>query len=184
MGKARRAGRNRKTPVTVADSPWDHGATGPANRLNLVIEDRGEIDPETGKIVNPNSVKGARRVDLLAFWHRRGTITTAGFNAGEKLRNAYEATMKGTPALPDNDRVQSSPKPDQAVTIQIDRISHFDSLMRHVAKDDRRVIWECVLQGKHPGRLYGSLSAKYGLQMVRDALDRVALSLERGAKTR
>ena len=40
---------------------WDKGADGPANRIGLVIEDRGDTDPTTGKKINPNGVKGARR---------------------------------------------------------------------------------------------------------------------------
>ena len=56
-------------------------------------------------------------------------------------------------ALPDNDRVQSSPKPDHAISIQIDRISRFDAMMRHVRREDRQIISACVLDGKHPRTL-------------------------------
>jgi hypothetical protein len=31
----------RKGRVTMEATPWDHGATGQANRVGLVIEDRG-----------------------------------------------------------------------------------------------------------------------------------------------
>lgn len=178
----KRAGRNRLVAVSLAPSPWDHGATGPANRIGLVEEERGEKDAKTGKIVNPNRVTGVRRVDMLEYWHRRETISTEGFNAAELLRNAFEATMRGKAALPDNDRVQSSPKPDHAIDIQIDRISRFQALMRHVRSADREIISACVLDGHHPARLYGSLRVREGFDHLRAALDAFADSLARGGK--
>lgn len=173
---------NRKPKMTLAETPWDHGATGQANRIGLVVEERGEKDATTGKVTNPNGVTGVRRVDLLEFWHRRGSITTEGYNAAEKLRDAFEATMQGKPALPDNDRVQSSPKPDHAVTIQIDRISRFDYLMRHVHFADRRIVIPCVLEGKHPSSVYGPLASAAGFQHLRMALGRLSDALAKSRK--
>jgi hypothetical protein len=155
---------------------------GQANRHGLVVEERGDLDPATGKTVNPNGVTGARRVDLLEYWHKRGTISTEGYNAAEALRNAFEATMRGPAALPDNDRVQSSPKPDHAIDIHIDRISRFQGIMRHVSRDDRAIVSACVLEGKHPSRVYGSTRVRQGLAHLREALDRMAQSMGGGAK--
>ena len=179
MSKAakRRAGRRRSAAVSLAPSPWDHGATGLANKNGLIEEERGEMDPVTGKLSNPNKVTGVRRVDLLEFWHKRGSISTAGFTAAEALRNAFEATMRGKPALPDNDRVQSSPKPDHAVDIMIDRISRFEALSRHVAPQDREIVTACVLDGGHPSRVYGPAKLREGFEHLRDALDRLADSI-------
>lgn len=179
--KAAAARTGGKAPVSLCE--WDHGATGPANRIGLVTEERGEIDPKTGKMQNPNNVTGVRRVDLLQFWHGRGSISTEGFNAAEALRNAFEATMRGPAALPDNDRVQSSPKPDQAVDIQIDRISRFQGLMRHVRAADREIVTACVLDGKHPARVYGALRTREGFAHLRQALDDFAQSLGQKRKT-
>ena len=59
--------------VSVAmPTTWDHGATGPANRVGLVTEPAVDADPVTGKIVNPNGIKRARRVDMLEIWHSKG----------------------------------------------------------------------------------------------------------------
>lgn len=150
---------------------------GQANRHGLVIEERGEVDPKTGKMQNPNGVTGVRRVDLLEFWHRRGSISTEGFNAAEALRNAFEATMRGKPALPGNDRVQSSPKPDHAVDIMIDRISRYQEIMRHVHIEDRDIIMACVLDGRHPSHIYGPLKLREGFEQLRNALDNLADSM-------
>ena len=164
-----------KAPVTL----WDHGAMGQANRKGLIIEERGEQDPVSGKITNPNGVTGARRIDLLEFWHKRGNISTGGYNAACLLREAFEATMRSKPALPDNDRVQSSPKPDQAATIQIDRSSRYEKIARHVHPADKSLITACVIDGHHPSRIYGALRTRQGFDDLRDALDRLHDSLSR-----
>ena len=171
--QASRRANAKRNRVVLAAMPWDHGAMGAANRVGLVVEERGEVDPATGKVTNPNKVTGVRRVDLLDFWHGRGSITTGGMNAAKVLRAAYEQTMRAPPALPDNDRVQSSPKPDHAIDIQVERISRFAKLMRLVADDDREIVTVCVLDGGHPSRLYGPLRFREGFDHLRNALDRL-----------
>lgn len=171
--ESRRAAAQRGK-VTLAAAPWDHGATGAANRIGLVVEERGEMDTATGKVVNPNKVTGVRRVDLLRFWLDKGAISTAGYNAAVTLRDAYEATLTtGAPALPDNHRVQSSPKPDQAVTIKVHQIGRFSRFMRLVDRHDREIVSRCILDGWHPSRLYGADRTRDGLAHLRAALDRL-----------
>ena len=171
--------------VTLAPTPWDMGACGKANRHGLKQEDAGEIDANTGKMVNPNSVKRMRRVDMLEHWARHSTISPAGYAAACKLRNAFENTQRSPGTSFEQDRVDSSPKPDHAVTIAIDRISGFHKAFRHVATDDRPLINHCVLGGGTPASLrirgvriyYG---AKYpgGLVALSAALDRLAKAME------
>ena len=175
--KAKAAHAANKKPVTITATPWDLGAKGKANQAGLVIEDAAETTPE-GKAANPNGVKRARRVDMLERWHRLGKITTAGYNAAEKLRNAFEATERA-PGWPDNDRVQSSPKPDHAVTIQIDRLSKYHFIARHVARDDREIISHCVLSQGTPAGLkkYRGRNHEKGYAHLREALERLAKSM-------
>lgn len=171
--RANNARRSASMRGKVSLPQWDHGAMGQANRAGLVIEERGEVDSGTGKRVNPNGVTGVRRVDLLEFWRNRKSITEGGYQAAVRLRDAYEATMCAKPSLPDNDRVQSSPKPDHAVSIQIDRISRFERMMRQVRQQDRQIISACVLDGKHPGALsqFKGERCREGFIHLRDALD-------------
>lgn len=173
--------------VTVAPNPWDHGADGPANRNGLVVEDAVDITPD-GSTPNPNGVRRARRVDMLEVWHNRYLtghtspktgypapfITTRQYNAADALQAAYEATLRA-PGWPDNDRVQSSPKPDHAVTIQIDRIGRYHAIARFVALQDWPILQHCVINGKSPkgtGRAYQA-----GFEHLRAALDRLATAL-------
>ena len=172
------SGKRKPPEVTLAPTIWDTGATGLANRENLVIEDAADMDPETGRVINPNNIKRARRVDMLEVWHRKGVISTAGFNAAEKLRDAFEATHRA-PGWPDNDRVQSSPKPDHAVAIQIDRMSAFHAINRHIVADDHEIIDACVLHSGSPMRIgrYRGRGYQAGLDHLRDALDRLARAI-------
>lgn len=170
--------------VTLAVAPWDMGAAGPANRAGLEVEDAMDIDPETGEVRNPNGIKRARRVDMLGVWHRRGWISTAGYNAAEKLRDAFEATQRA-PGWPDNDRVQSSPKPDHAVTIQIDRLSGYHAIARLILAGDVQIITACVLDRGGPDRVrdrvgrrpYIGETARDGYRHLSEALDRLAKAM-------
>ena len=51
--KANNARRSAQTRGKVSLPQWDHGAMGQANRVNMVVEERADVDPETGKKVNP-----------------------------------------------------------------------------------------------------------------------------------
>jgi len=145
---AKRKGK-AKDRVTIAS--WDMGATGQANQSGLVIESRGELDTATGKVINPNGVKGARRIDTLARYHRLGWISARGYNAGDMLRTAWLNTQR-SPGWSDNDRVQSSPKPDQAITMQVDRISRLVWLSRRVPEDIAPIVEHIAL---HDGSVAG-----------------------------
>lgn len=173
--------------VTLHRPQWDMGASGPANRHGLRIEDAPTIDPLTGEASNPNQVQRARRVDMLEVWAKAGTISTAGYTVACNLRNAFEATQR-SPGAAENDRVDSSPKPDHAVTIQIDRLSAFQAIMRHVSAQDRAIVDTCVLSGRTPGQMRGK-DGKYpyrnaayqsGLEHLAAALDRLARKMEQG----
>jgi hypothetical protein len=174
--------RNSSAPISLVALPWDMGANGQANRIGLHEEDATELDPATGKpIPNPNGVKRMRRVDMLEVWHRKGVITTAGYNAAVSLRNAFEATQKA-PGWPDNDRVQSSPKPDHAVAIMIDRVSAYHAINKLVHPGDAAIVDMCVIQDSSPAyirdkdgkRPYYGPGHKAGIAHIRAALDRLA----------
>lgn len=175
-------GKSKAKP-SMAQTPWDHGATGQANRVNLVTEERGEVHPSSGKIVNPNKVTGVRRVDMLEVWHRKGDIGTASYNAAIALRNAMEATQRGPGTSFEQDKVDSSPKPDHAVTIQIDRISAFHKINRLVSQEDAPLIHHCISGGTPAtfrtmgGRPYYGRNYTAGLAALDLALDRLAKAM-------
>ena len=171
----------RRGAVSLPSSPWDHGATGPANRIGLVVEQRGEIDPATGKRINPNGVTGVRRVDMLEVYHARGVISARGHAAGGILRDAWEATGKGTCAPFMRERVDSSPKPDEAVTVQIDHMAALLRVSKMVAPEDERILHCVCALGVGIGNLleYRGLKHDAGKVHLRDALERLADRMER-----
>lgn len=183
---ATRKGRPReRKPVSMPSQPtqWDMGANGPANRRGLKQEDAMEQDPVTGKTSNPNGVKRMRRVDMLERWHRKGQISAAGYTAACALRDAFEATGRTTSVDPTQDRVDSSPKPDHAAEIQIDRVSRFHAINRHVAAEDRAIIDACILSGGTPASLrqYRGRMHSAGMIHLSEALDRLAYCMGQSA---
>ncbi|MDF3606315.1 hypothetical protein PE067_09305 [Paracoccus sp. DMF-8] len=176
----RRAGRKRNIAPTIAASPWDHGAMGQANRHGLVIEERGEVDPKTGKIQNPNCVTGVRRYDMLEIYHKRGWISTAGYNAGCLLRMAWLKVSVGTCPPWLRERVDSSPKPDAAVAIQIDRVSALLKVSRMVPVEDERIVSCVCCDGNAIGALreYRGRKHEDGKAHLKIALDRLSERIE------
>lgn len=166
-----------KAAVTLTQ--WDMGATGPANRARLVVESAGDIDPETGKEINPNGIKRARVVDILETWRKSGAIDTAQWNTAVVLRAAWERTEQAPGTDYAAPRVDSSPKPDHAISIQIDRISALNAAWARVHGDDREFLYHCVVRGlivatyRHQGkRPYHGAGYAAGMQALRDALNR------------
>ena len=172
-----RATRRQSVPVATPASQWDHGADGPANRIGLVVEERGELDPATGKMVNPNRVTGARRLTWLERYAAKGWISPEGLSAGLRLHLAWQRISIGTSAPWLRERVDATPRPDHAVTVQIDRREAYHRIWRTVPAEDRRVLhWVCcenrslgAAMRRRGGRGHDALKAN-----LREALDRLA----------
>ena len=173
-----RRGNKMRGNVAVSATPWDHGATGQANRIGLVVEERAETDPETGKAINPNGVTGARRKDMLEVYADRGWISQRAYGAGELLRVSWLRTDIGRCAPWLRERVDSSPKPDAAVTIQIDRISALLRVSSLIPAEDR-IILDCVCgRGDPIGRVYRGSQHEAGKIHLVAALERLADRIE------
>lgn len=185
MGKAKK----KKLPPNVkvqskADvslSRWDQGAMGPANRIGLVTEDRGDVDPDTGEVRTHNNVKGVSRHDMLTVYHKRGILSKRAFSAGELLRNAWEATQRGRGADLSGERVDSTSKPDATIAIHIDRVSKLVKLSRMVSPDDMQII-EAVAYEERPVshlKKYRGINHTKGIEHMQAAFERLADQMER-----
>ena len=171
--KKKKAGKKPWEPPTE----WDHGPNTQAARAMTVVEDAGEIDPKTGKRVNPNGVKRLRRICVTEWYYRRGHLTRRQADAANKLLSAWEQTLRGPPAIKEIN-VDSSPKPDANVAIQIDRISGFHNIMRkapskYAAYIDHVVIHNRPINSmpgaKRDGKYMKRLAA--GLDLLADAIE-------------
>lgn len=176
MAKSRKQKKQPYTPPTN----WDTGPNTQAQQAGKVIEAADYIDPETGKRINPNGVKRARRVDMLEVYHKRGVISTRGYTAGEKLQSAWEGTQR-SPAGIENDKVQVSPSPGLAVTMQIDRISRLVEVSKKISQEHAALIEHVVIGNnaiqsfREKGRrIYLGRNGDDGKAALRNALDRLA----------
>jgi hypothetical protein len=84
------ARKPRRANITIRRTPWDFGASGPANQDGLIIEPRGDLDPETGRVTNPNTRLGARRETWVDRYLRVGKLTVAQASMARWLRDAAE----------------------------------------------------------------------------------------------
>lgn len=76
--------------VSLKPSPWDAGASGPANRKRLVEEEAVELDPTTGKPQpNPNAVRRMRRETWIERYQKQNRLTKAEATAAANLYAAW-----------------------------------------------------------------------------------------------
>ena len=184
MSKAKRKLKNgtnakAKPKGQVSLARWDQGAMGAANRIGLVTEQRGHVDADTGETINPNGVKGVRRVDMLEVYHQRGWITDKGYTAGEALRDAWSMVHRAKGTDYTAVRVDSSSKPDAQVAILIDRVSRYHAVARRIAKGDEEILACVVEEGRAIAHLrqYRGAAHDAGKRHLCAALDRLALAM-------
>ncbi|MEX3315695.1 hypothetical protein [Sulfitobacter sp. PS-8MA] len=181
----RKKAAQKKTPVTLAAMPehWDMGARGPANRLHLVQEPVTWTN-DKGEQVNPNNVKRMRRVDMLQKYHKDGVIGNRQLTAGATLRDAWAKTEMGQGKDYSDPVVDSSPKPDQAIDIRIDRMSAYLSVSKLVAAEDKAILQAVACEGRAVAHLreYRYKAVPKGKEHLAAALDRLADKLERKRK--
>lgn len=173
-----------RSAVRLNPAPWDMGADGPANKARAsAVMDAGEpeIDPDTGKVTtrNPNGVKRMVYKDMLEVYHDRGVISDKGYEAGRKLREAWELTQRGQGSDWTQDKVDSSPKPDAQAAIQVDRMSAYVRVKKAIPQDDNALLMAVVCDGHSIGHLreYRALNIDAGKAHLRDALERLATRL-------
>lgn len=168
-----------RAQVRLHSAPWDMGADGPASkaRESAVVEGIDpDIDPDTGEVKsrNPNGVKRRVFYDMLDVYYRRGWITKRGFNAGSDLRGAWEQTERGGGYL--QERVDSTPKPDKAIAMQIDRVSALINITRRIPREDWRILITVACEKNAIGRLpeYRGRNHDTGKAHLYSALERLA----------
>lgn len=159
---------------------WDHGAMGQANRIGMVVEERADVDPETGKRVNPNGVTGVRRVDLLEVYHKRGVISARGYMAGQHLRQAWLQTEMGQCSPFAREAIDTSLKLDAAMAVMVDRISSYKKANSFTSAGDSAILSVVICSGDSVGAIkeYRGEMHEVGLVHLRDAMDRLADRME------
>ena len=173
--KKKKAGRPY-TPPTM----WDKGPDTPAARRMTVTESAGDIDPQTGKRSNPNSVVRKRRISVAELYHRKKHLTKRQFTAAMALLIAWERNRRGPAAIKEI-QVDTSPKPDASIAITIDRISKYHAVARLIPKRYEPFVMHVAREGKHITSMPGYRRNAY-MDRLRKGLDALADGLERKQK--
>lgn len=169
MARSRKSGRRRKS-VSVAPTPFggDHGTGTAAAVAGTSLQ---AIKDEKGS--NPNNMGQRTRKIIIKDMLSRGTLTMRQFQAAEAIQTAYLSVQRLSSGGPTSERVQSSPKPDMAVTIQVGANSRLVHVMKAVKQMDRGLV-EAVCWHNQP--LRSAIRGGYvrGYVRFRAALDAAA----------
>ena len=156
-------------PVSLAPNPWDEGANGMANRINLVREERGEINLATGKIENPNRVWGVRRETWVWKYMMAGKLTAVQWHVAMSLRDASEGRVTTDPLAAVFIDKRTGTDPQAAM---IDARKMYRAMM-DVAPPSTHPVIERVVIGDHPVWRYDGRTVQRSFDRLREALDAI-----------
>lgn len=181
MAKAKLSRRRRaeEAPSASADK-WDQGAEGIANQDGLILEERGHLDHETGKLVNPNNVRGMRRETWIDRYLRKEKLTVGQAMAARWLRDASEGRGNQDPLASLSGPVDGGAYLDDPMAAAMDRRRLFLQVWRQLPMASRPVIQRVVIEDRPIRSLCKSGQQELrhlqrlqdGLSFVRDLLDR------------
>lgn len=140
------------------------------------VEDRGDVDPKTGKRRNPNNIVGVRREAWIDRYLRRKKINDRQHKAAALLFCAWERTQRSPPAIK-KINVDTFPKPDDNIALVIDRIGGYHKIARHIPKAGRAIIMHVVVENRPIRAMVGCTSGRAEskfMERLRVALDDLA----------
>ena len=147
--------KRRKPVVTVAAVPWDQGATGPANQIGLVTQERGEVDLATGRRINPNRVFGKVRMPIFMRYQRQGRLTQAHVATAQRIYAAWAGYPSKDPIAAIADRVDGGGGSDANVSA-IDKRREFYILKAMIPARSWAIVEHVVLSDLPIGCLCGA----------------------------
>ena len=165
--------------VTMSTMPtqFDAGASGPANRVGLMAEDRPDVDPVTGKSVNPNSRRGYRRKPWARAYHEQGKLTVRQYNTALALYAAAAGLPAQDPLSAISIDKPSAPSDPQAAKVDARRAfsamwtavpAHCRPVVERVIMDDLP-IWSGIGASAHDRHM---IRLAVGLDAVADVTER------------
>lgn len=174
MAKKKKKPRQPYTPPTQ----WDHGQQTAAQNHLKVIEDAGEVDPKTGRRVNPNGVTRARRLSVIEDYFLAGKVTARQMEAGKAVLLAWEGTECG-PSGKMKERVDRTAKPDENITVQLERMDRWFWISNRINLNRHHVMHVCRLDREITKIAGYCKSDDRDMQALRDGLDALADAMER-----
>lgn len=166
----------KSKPPRLPSAPWDHGATGPANRVGLVEEPATEIDPETGRErPNPNRVTRMRRTDWVAVYSRKGWLTGRQLMTARALQDAAEGARNQDPLAAFGRKVDRDTGCPDPLAVAYDRRRTFHAMWPLVPGYAKPVIEHVVINGHSLGTMPG---AHRSSPAIRRHLERMCRGLD------
>lgn len=86
-----------KGKVSLPATPWDHGPAIQRKTRVHVVQGRGDTNPETGKVVNPNNVTGVRYLRTIDALISKGALPEHAKPAAEDYARLARA-VRGSPS--------------------------------------------------------------------------------------
>jgi len=147
--------RTYTPPPTLAAAPWDQGASGPANQDGLIVQERGETDLTTGKVINPNRVFGKVRMPMVNRYHRQGKLTDHHLAAAQRLYAAYAGYPTRDPIAAITDRVDGAGDNDPNVML-LDKRREFYAIWKAIPPRCKPILEHVVLNDLAMGEMVGA----------------------------
>ncbi len=159
-------------PETITPTEWDRGAGGKANQADLVEESRPFIDPETGRTVNPNGIRGNRRQTWVARYAKAGKLNSRQHMAALSLSDAAIGMPAQDPLAALGIRGQGRSDPEAA---RIDARREFRRLWSFIPNHCRAVVERVVINDSSAGGgALGGSGTNRQMILLWDGLDAVA----------
>ena len=168
------AAANRKVPLTLAPAPWDHGATGRANKRGLVTEEA--VDPQADKdSPNPNRVTRKRRVEWIEAYTKKGWLDGRQYTIAIALRDAAEGARNADPLAAFGNKIDRAAGCPDPLAVAYDRRRRFHDMWPLVPPHTRFVVEWVVIDNKPLGGIPG---ARGSGPAIRRHLDRLCAGLD------
>ena len=162
-------------PITLY-TPGDRGATGPANRERLVEEERGDLDPDTGKVINPNRYRGNRRHPWVERYAKQGRLSKDQLAAAIRLFSAYEGFPARDPIAALSGAVDRSAWVDDPLAVKVDQRRWFYQMWAAVPQSSRPIVEHVVLKDMAVRSMAGCVdghSAQLHIERLKAGLDAI-----------
>lgn len=163
-------------PITLA-TPGDRGATGPANLDGLVEEERGDIDLETGKVINPNRYRGNRRQPWFERYAKKGRLTQEQHAAAARLFAAYEGFPARDPLAAIGETVDRSLWVSDPLAVKVDQRREFYLLWASIPLASRPVVEHVILRDMSLRSIAGCINShreERHMERLRVGLDAIS----------
>lgn len=162
-------------PITLY-TPGDRGASGPANRERLIEEERGDLDPDTGKVINPNRYRGCRRQPWVERYAKQGKLTKDQLAAAIRLFAAYEGFPARDPLAALAGAVDRSAWVDDPLAVKVDQRRWFYQMWAAVPVSSRPIVEHVVLRDQAVRSMAGcvnSFTADRHMERLKAGLDAI-----------